>query len=123
MRILVCGGRHYDNYEKVRNILLEYMGRVDEENMLGTLRPIIISGGASGADSLAVDVAVCYWLQFEVYKADWKTHGRAAGPIRNQQMIDEGKPDLCIAFPGGAGTADMIRKCKKAGIPVREVSE
>lgn len=53
--------------------------------------------------------------------ADWKTHGRAAGPIRNQRMIDEWKPTLVIAFAGGRGTADMIRRAKAAGIEVREV--
>jgi hypothetical protein len=48
--------------------------------------------------------------------------GKAAGPIRNQRMIDEGKPDLVIAFPGGRGTADMVSRAKKAGIPVQEIT-
>jgi predicted Rossmann-fold nucleotide-binding protein len=42
--------------------------------------------------------------------------GLAAGPIRNQQMIDEGKPDLVIAFPGGAGTHDMMARATKANL-------
>jgi len=54
-------------------------------------------------------------------RAKWSKHGRAAGPIRNQEMIDECKPDLVVAFPGGRGTADMVRRAKAAGIRVIEV--
>jgi len=48
------------------------------------------------------------------YPADWETYGRAAGPIRNQKMLDSEQINLCVAFPGGAGTADMVARCKKA---------
>jgi hypothetical protein len=50
--------------------------------------------------------------------ADWNTHGRAAGPIRNQRMLDEVKPELVVAFPGGRGTADMVRRAREAGVNV-----
>jgi len=56
-----------------------------------------------------------------VFLANWRTHGKAAGPIRNQQMLDEGRPHLVVAFPGGTGTADMVRRAKAAGVPVMEV--
>lgn len=84
---------------------------------------IIISGMAKGADSLAIDWAVVNWLRWEEYPADWETHGKAAGLIRNQQMLDEGKPDLVVAFPGGRGTADMIRRAEKAGVEVIKIDE
>lgn len=54
-----------------------------------------------------------------VFKADWDKHGKAAGPIRNQQMLDEGKPDLVLAFAGGKGTDDMCRRARAAGVEVR----
>ena len=82
---------------------------------------VIIHGAAKGADSLASEWAALNEVKEEVFPADWKTHGRAAGPIRNQQMLDEGKPDLVIAFPGGRGTADMVKRARKAGIEVMEV--
>jgi hypothetical protein len=75
---------------------------------------------ASGADSLAHEAARDQGRRCEVFHADWERHGKAAGPIRNQAMIDAGA-DLVIAFPGGRGTADLIRRARKAGIPVREV--
>lgn len=109
MRILVCGGRDYADYAKV-------------DSILDTLKPThIIQGGASGADSLAWDYAYVNNLPCTRYPALWKVQGKAAGPIRNQRMLDEGKPDLVIAFPGGAGTADMVRRARKAGVEVRVV--
>lgn len=84
---------------------------------------VIIHGAATGADSLANRWAVVNWVRSEEYPADWKKHGAAAGPIRNQRMIDEGKPDLVVAFPGGKGTADMVSRAKAAGVRVIEVSE
>ena len=52
------------------------------------------------------------------YPAQWDVYGRRAGPIRNQEMIDEGKPDGVVAFPGGKGTADMVRRAEAAGLKV-----
>lgn len=79
----------------------------------------VITGGARGVDTIADFIAVELGISTEVYKADWKTYGpQAAGPIRNQQMIDQGHPDMAMAFPGGAGTADMARRCNKARIPL-----
>lgn len=72
-------------------------------------------------DALAHDWAVVNWTQFEEYKADWDTYGLAAGPLRNQRMLDEGKPDVVLAFPGGKGTADMVARARKAGVRVVEV--
>jgi UDP-N-acetylmuramoylalanine-D-glutamate ligase len=55
------------------------------------------------------------------FPADWKTHGKAAGPKRNRQMLDDAKPDLVVAFPGGRGTDDMVNKAKSRGVPVVRV--
>jgi hypothetical protein len=52
------------------------------------------------------------------YPADWQKHGKAAGPIRNRQMLEDGKPDLVIAFSGGRGTANMISQARAAGVKV-----
>lgn len=121
MRVLVCGGRDYDNRTTVWKALHEV---ADEHGMI-----FLIQGGAKGADSLARE-----WVRDQMrraprraeggvsFHADWLRYGPKAGPIRNQLMIDEGEPDLVIAFPGGRGTADMVRRARAAGIEVREVS-
>lgn len=55
------------------------------------------------------------------FLANWGKFGNAAGPIRNAEMLSEGKPDLVLAFPGGAGTRDMINRSLKAGVTVWKV--
>lgn len=116
MRILVCGGREFDDLQ----LFFDTM----EELNLDENQPItIIAGEAKGADWLARSYAkYCGW-EYEGYTADWKTHGKAAGPIRNSQMLRGGKPDLVIAFPGGSGTQNMIQQAEKAGIPVKRVEK
>src|SRR5687767_13652202 len=111
MRILVCGGRNYNNYLEVENTLDHYTNGGD----------VIIHGAARGADSLADRYAVQEGLEREIYKPDWDRLGKAAGAIRNRQMLTEGKPDLVIAFPGGVGTAHMVTIAKQAGIEVIEI--
>jgi hypothetical protein len=81
----------------------------------------LIHGGARGADSLAAEWAMANGipvLEYPVTPEDWRTIGKAAGPMRNQRMLDEGKPDLVVAFPGGSGTADMVRRAQRAGVKV-----
>lgn len=108
MRILVTGGRDYDNLIAVAKAFDDTPDRC-----------VVIQGGAKGADALAREVAAHHDFAVETYEADWGAHGRAAGPIRNQRMLDEGKPDVVFAFPGGRGTADMVRRAQRAGIAVR----
>ena len=63
----------------------------------------------------------------EVYVADWKIYGKSAGPRRNQKMLDDGKPTIVIAFhndiDNSKGTADMIARAKKLGIPTEILTE
>lgn len=113
MRVIVCGGRDFG--AQLGEHILAY-------DTLFALGPdvTLVCGGARGADQMAIAWHNITGTPVEVFPADWKKHGRAAGPIRNQQMLDAGA-DLVIAFPGGRGTADMVQRARKAGIPVREV--
>jgi hypothetical protein len=140
-KILVCGGRNYGNmnvhkdtleffirksqyqtvFYKLECLCLDRKWHTEDEYRMPVVE--IVSGMATGADNAAVDWATTNWLKVHEFPADWKKHGKGAGPIRNQQMIDEGKPNLVVAFPGGNGTADMVRRAKKAGIEVIEVTD
>lgn len=114
MKVLVCGGRDYADRAYLWSVL-DGMGPPEVS--------AIISGMAPGADSLAAEWAVRFGFPLHTFPADWRAHGRAAGPIRNQRMLDEGKPDIVVASPGGHGTADMVRRAKAAGVPVREINQ
>jgi hypothetical protein len=110
MRILVCGGREFADRERLKTVL-DSLGPVS----------CVIHGSARGADALAHEWAFDRGVLVTPFPADWRRHGRGAGPIRNGLMLSEGKPDLVVAFPGGKGTADMVRRAQRAGLPVMEV--
>lgn len=119
MRLLVCGGRDFGNNNKECWLVLEQISAVTRSVPIH--EPIvIIHGGAKGVDK-AAGMWAEEFCECLIYPANWNNYGSAAGPIRNQQMLDEGKPDKVLAINGGRGTADMVRRAKKAGIPVIEV--
>ena len=107
MRMIVCGGRDYADKEAI----------TAELSMLPPAT-VIVHGGAQGADTLAGEVAKALGLTVEAHPADWQRWGRGAGPRRNAEMLALGA-DLVLAFPGGRGTADMVRKARAAGVRVR----
>ena len=108
-RVIVCGGRDYDNFDAVYS-QLESLPK----------DTVVVHGAASGADFLAGAAACLIGLDVETYPAKWVTYGKAAGPIRNKQMLESGV-DLVIAFSGGKGTASMVGLARAAGITVIEV--
>lgn len=121
MKILVCGGRDFSDRGLMHKTLYDIAG--DWSDL-----PSVIHGGAGGADLMAGEWALDNWLCVEMYEAEWDKYGKSAGPIRNQRMLDEGKPDIVVAFPRangklGTGTSDMIRKAEKAGVRVIRASE
>jgi hypothetical protein len=111
--VLVCGGRDYENRSAVNIALDELCVRHARELM-------IIEGGAKGADRFAADWADETGLPHARVNALWVKHYNSAGPIRNQAMLLL-KPDLVLAFPGGRGTADMVRRAEAAGIRVNKM--
>jgi hypothetical protein len=121
MRVLVCGGRKFNNAKLLNDRLTKLIQNNLESHPFGV--SFVIHGGATGADSLAGKWAKARGITVLEFPADWLSHGRSAGPIRNAKMLREGNPDLVLAMPGGTGTADMIRKAKAAGVPVVEVTE
>lgn len=120
--LLVCGGRSFGAKPGEAEFLRQQL------DMLRGERPgisVLIHGAQTGADSLAGEWARRNGIEtlgYEVTMADWAEHGRAAGPMRNRRMIQEGRPDLVLAFPGDRGTRDMVRQARRAGIEVLELA-
>jgi hypothetical protein len=123
VRVLVTGSRGWSH----RDIIAYELGRVAPGDNI-----TLISGGCpTGADRIAEMYAEALGWEVEIHPADWRTHGKAAGPIRNAEMVASA-PDVCLAFigecasprckqegphgsHGATGCADMARA---AGVPV-----
>ena len=118
MRVIVCGGRLYADVQNIWRTL----DQIDQER--GGIRCVIdgasddVTGPYVGADYWGHQWALARTKPTCRYHADWKKLGKAAGPIRNERMRDEAKPDLIVAFPGGNGTRGMVRLAYAAGIEV-----
>ena len=115
MTVLICGGRDFSDY----NFFCEVMDRFRQGKIIGT----IVRGNAQGTDKMAKRYARLNHITQIRYPAEWRLYGKAAGPKRNQQMLDEEQIDVMIAFPGGTGTMDMIGRARKAGVPVYLAAE
>ena len=113
---LICGGRDFMDYHYLK-VIMDNM--VSERGFPNT----IVHGGATGADRLGEKWAKALTLPVNEYPADWKAYGKAAGPIRNKEMLDKESPDVVIAFPGGKGTEHMIRIAKGRDIEVVQVHD
>jgi hypothetical protein len=135
MKVLVCGGRDFaklpslfppgperilaqERFERDKALLWRELDVLDGD--AGRVSEVM-HGGATGADALAHAWALEREVRVTTFNADWKHQGKAAGPLRNQRMLDEGRPDLALATPGGKGTADMVRRARAAGVEVREI--
>ena len=115
MRVLICGDRNWSDYKTIE----EEMKELPKDS-------VIIHGCARGADTLTGIIAKKLGFKVLEFPADWKRYGKIAAPIRNRQMIVEGKPDKVLAFHNNIseskGTANMIKQAKKFGIPVTLIS-
>lgn len=122
-KVLVCGGRDLFDHitpESAETMVCETLSGLPNPPDKGDV--LFISGMARGADSIPVSMVRDDpdWGGLMEFPADWKRFGNRAGPLRNIQMIHEGRPDLVLAFPTpkSRGTHHMIDISRKAGIEV-----
>ena len=112
MRLLICGDRNWNNRAAIHREVLTNLDQIE----------VIIEGEARGADTLARLVAEELGIPVLRFPAQWEKYGRAAGPVRNKQMLDEGRPTQCFAFhtdiDNSKGTRDMVKRCRVTGVPV-----
>jgi GDP-D-mannose dehydratase len=119
-KVLICGSRDWDSFESIlEQIMLLYQKYGDDF--------VVIEGEAKGADSIARTCAEKFDIEVEKYPANWDKYGRAAGPVRNKQMLVEGQPDLVLAFSKNLstskGTKNMVDQAREAGVEVRVYNE
>ncbi len=113
--VLICGDRDWTNRGLIHSMLV----RLCHDGY-----DTVVEGDARGADKIAGFVAEDLALEVQVFPAQWDRYGRSAGALRNQQMLDEGKPDLVVFFhddlENSKGTKDMVRRALKHNIVVRD---
>lgn len=103
--VLACGGRDFQGHREAQ-FIYSTLDLIHSHRRVSRL----IHGDAEGADTTAADWARGLGIEIKPFPANWLDYGRAAGPIRNQQMLHEGEPDLVVAFPGGKGTDNLTEK-------------
>jgi hypothetical protein len=111
-RVLITGDRHWTDTEAIARYI----------KTLGPGTVVIHGACPTGADTMAGELAERRALKVEAYPADWKRYRLGAGPKRNQQMLDEGRPDLVVYFhnnlQASKGTKDMVARAVRAGVAV-----
>ena len=121
MKILVCGSRTFSQRTAIWNTIDKYLDGIEKNEC------IIIQGGAKGADLIAKEYCLDNGIKCVTVEAEWDKYGMAAGPIRNQKMLDM-KPDLILAFSDKSlnkskGTRDMVARALKENIELEVVYE
>lgn len=111
MKVIICGDRNWTDYKMIEAFIVTLPKDT-----------IIIEGDCKETDQLSGLIGKKYGYEVISVPAEWKKYGRKAGPIRNQEILDEYKPDLVVAFHNdiehSKGTKNMIDLAIKAGVHV-----
>lgn len=130
LRVLVTGTRETLSPEAKDGVVSAIEIVLDEAFRRKRLIRFVIGDCPTGVDAWARESARALESRgdcagVEIFEADWGTHGKAAGPRRNQAMVDS-RPHLALAFPlvsasgeMSRGTGDCVRRCLAAGVRVR----
>lgn len=113
-RVIITGDRRWECVDLAKRLVQRMKDRIGDSL-------VIVHGGAAGIDDSFATACVHLSVYAETHQADWDKHGNAAGPIRNQEMVDAGAA-FCVAchrfLPRSRGTRDCVQRCLDAGIPV-----
>ena len=113
-RVVIAGCRDYENYQQAKEFIESCLSEIQKQAEI-----IIVSGGASGADSLGERYAKEKGYKIEKYSADWAKFGKSAGPKRNKQMAEVADYVICFWNGRSRGTKSMIDFVKALKKPIR----
>ena len=103
-KILIAGSREYDNYEEAEAVLDALV-----KDHVGECDIVILSGACRGTDMIGEKYAKEHGFEIRRYPADWKRYGRAAGPIRNEEMVREADVIICFWDGESRGSRSLIK--------------
>ena len=113
MKTIIAGSRDMTpTLEDVRT-LNKFLASISE----------VVSGTARGADTFGENWAKAHKIPLKKFPAEWKKYGRAAGPIRNKQMVEYSDQLIAFIYPNSRGTANMINQAKKLGLKVHIIEK
>ena len=108
MWVIIAGGRDFEDYDLLKSVCDNMLSHVEK-----THRVAIVSGGAKGADTLAIRYANEREYELVVMLPDWEKYGKSAGFIRNAEMAEFGSHLIAFWDSGSAGTKNMIEVAKR----------
>lgn len=120
MRLVISGGRYFNDVALLWRTLDEIHNETPVQLLVEGASDDV-TGPYIGADFWAHQWALARQVPCIRERAEWKKLGRAAGPIRNGNMLKGYLPDRLVAFPGGRGTANMVSQSEKAGLVIQIV--
>lgn len=115
MRLIIAGSRTVTDYQAVQDAVTAALETFDDSDLWDMQ---VVSGGATGVDLLGECLAVEHGWSVVRYPADWKTHGRAAGPIRNRQMAEYADAAVIVMEGESRGSMSMKAEMERLGKPV-----
>lgn len=122
MKLLITGSRGWKDADKVLEVIREHKERAEmRAEPFFLIHGHAKSGADAMADAAARRLGMIAGADLIRVPADWKRYGKAAGPIRNQKMLDDHEPDVVAAFRAtgkSSGTDDMIQRAQRAGVHV-----
>lgn len=110
MRLLIAAGRHLQDAALIRRALMR----------AHAIRPItvVIHGSSGRLGTIAEEWGRAQHLHVVRYPANWRAFGKRGGVIRNAFMLEDSRPDLVLALPGGSDTRDLIARVQCARVPI-----
>lgn len=114
MKLIIAGGRDFNNYELLETTLIHLLQYVDEDIE-------IVSGTCDGADKLGEMFAAENNHLVKRFPADWEKYGKSAGPLRNKQMAEYATHCVCFWDGQSKGTGSMIELAKRCGCNTRVI--
>lgn len=120
IKLIVAGSRRFNDFELLKSEVVMFIAEAVSDKFANpenaSLKIEIVSGGATGADNLGERFAKERNDKLKIFTADWNTHGKKAGYLRNRQMAEYATHCICFWDGKSKGTKMMIELARQNGL-------